>query len=135
MTTPLKSAPEWKVAETETASEPKSTFAMLDIVLSVTSERVDGLEIDLLIRAQDGDMSAMRDTLAHFLVDGSGKYMQPHDRVDKESGQTIPGARSIIGRMTIGQLKLESANLQGSLRDDAAPKVIEKASGSPSPTD
>ncbi len=110
--------------EKMTETKPKlPSFAMLDITLSVTSDRVDSLEIDALIGAQEGDMRAMRDTLAHFVVDKEGKYVEP----------VI--AQRMVGKMTIGQLKVESANLQGSLRDDAAPKATEKDSDSPSPTD
>lgn len=108
--------------EIDTQKEAPPTFAMLDIVLDVTTERVDGLELDLLIKAQEGDMRAMRDTLAHFLTDRNGNY------VKKEVAQVV------IGKMTIGQLKLESQKLQGSLQEDAAPKATEKDSASPSPT-
>ncbi len=109
---------------TDTETKPLlPSFAMLDIVLDVTSDRVDSLEIDFLIGAQEGDMRAMRDTLAHFLVDGKGKYVEPEV------------AQQVIGKMTIGQLKIESANLVGSLQEDAAPKGTEKDSDSPSPTD
>ncbi len=106
--------------EVEKEAPPK--FAMLDIVLDVTSDRVDGLELDLLIKAQEADMRAMRDTLAHFLTDRDGNY------VKKEVAQVV------IGKMTIGQLKIESAKLQGALREDAAPKASEKASDLPSAT-
>ncbi len=99
------------------------SFAMLDITLDVTTDRVDSLELDMLILAQEGDMRGMRDTIAHFVVDKEGKYVEPEI------------AQSMVGKMTIGQLKVESANLQGYLRDNAAPKATEKDSDSPDPTD
>ena len=105
-------------------TKPKlPSFVMLDITLDVTTGRVDSLEIDLLIQAQEGDMRGMRDTLAHFVVDKEGRYVE----------SAI--AQRMIGKMTIGQLKIESANLQGYLRENAAPKATEKDSDSPSPTD
>ncbi|KKN73401.1 hypothetical protein LCGC14_0401040 [marine sediment metagenome] len=107
---------------TETRPQLPS-FAMLDITLDVTTERVDSLEIDMLILAQEGDMRGMRDTIAHFVVDKKGVYVEPEI------------AQRMVGKMTIGQLKVESANLVGYLRDDAAPKETEKDSGSLSPTD
>ncbi len=114
------------MTEPEKLTETKvklPSFAMLDITLDVTTDRVDSLEIDMLILAQEGDMRGMRDTIAHFVIDKEGKYVEPEI------------AQRMVGKMTIGQLKVESANLQGYLRDNAAPKATEKDSDSPSPTD
>ena len=79
-----------------------------ELKLRVTAERSEGLVLGDLIGAQDGDLKAMRDTLAHFVLNGTGAYMDPEDGeiiIDGEL-KTVPGARTLVGRLTLGQLKL-----------------------------
>jgi hypothetical protein len=114
-----------------------------EIKLRVTAERSEELVLGDLIAAQDGDLKAMRDTLAHFVVNGTGDYMEQEDRtieVEVEGRQQkrmrlVVGARSRVARLTLGQLKFYTQQLQGSLRDEAAPKETGTVSDSPSDTD
>lgn len=96
---------------------------MTDIQLRVTATRAEGLILGDLIAAQEGDLRAMRDTLAHFAVNGTGEYMESED------------AKALIGALTLGEMRTYSGQLQGSLREEAVPKEPEPASDSPSSTD
>lgn len=108
-----------------------------EIQLKVTSLRSEGLVLGDLIAAQDGDLRAMRDTLAHFVVNGTGDYMEQEDREIKVEGRmrVVLGARTRVSQLTLGQLKFYSSQLQGSLRDEAVPPETGTVSGSPSDTD
>ncbi len=114
-----------------------------ELELRVTAARSEELVLGDLIAAQDGDLKAMRDTLAHFVVNGTGDYMEQEDREIEVAvpGQLqkrkriVLGARTQVARLTLGQLKFYSQQLQGSLRDEAAPKETGTDSGSPSDTD
>lgn len=106
--------------------------------MRVTRERAEELMLADLIAAQEGDLRAMRDTLAHFVVNGTGDYLPQDDYVRKdEAGNSVvvPGARTLIGRLKLGQLKQYSGQLQTQLREDAVPKGTGTDSGSPSGTD
>jgi len=111
--------------------------------LRVTAARSEELVLGDLIAAQDGDLKAMRDTLAHFVVNGTGEYMEQEDReIEVEvPGQlqkrkrVVLGARTQVARLTLGQLKLYTRQLQGSLRDEAVPKETGTASDPPSDMD
>lgn len=113
------------------------------ITLKVTAARSEDLVLGDLIAAQDGDLRAMRDTLAHFVVNGTGDYMEQNDYEieepvegsDKPNVVAMPGARTRVSRLTLGELKFYSRQLQGSLREKAAPKETGTVSDSPSDTD
>ena len=108
----------------------------IELQLKVTAERSDGLVLGDLIAAQEGDLKAMRNTLAHFVVNGTGDYMNQEDyevTVDKKK-QMKSGARTQVALLTLGQLKFYSMQLQGNLRDDAAPKETGTDSEPPSDT-
>ncbi|MFV2045022.1 MAG: hypothetical protein ACC700_17515 [Anaerolineales bacterium] len=109
----------------------------IELKLSVTTNRAEGLVLGDLIAAQDGDLRAMRDTLAHFVVNGTGDYMSQDDYEVTLDGFTHaePGARTQVSRLTLGQLKFYSKQLQGSLRDEAVPPAKGTVSGLPSDTD
>jgi hypothetical protein len=114
-----------------------------EIRMLVSKERARDLILDDLISAQEGDLRAMRDTLAHFVVNGTGDYLPQDDYTVEESveGQekpnvvTMPGARTLIGRLRLGQLQTYSAQLQTQLRERAVPPATGTPSGNPSGTD
>ena len=108
----------------------------IELQLKVTAERSDGLVLGDLIAAQEGDLKAMRNTLAHFVVNGTGDYMNQEDYEVTLNGekQTKSGARTQVALLTLGQLKFYSMQLQGNLRDDAAPKETGTDSEPPSDT-
>ena len=109
----------------------------IEIKLRVTAERSEGLVLGDLIAAQDGDLKAMRNTLAHFVLNGTGDYMPADDYEITVEGrkQMEPGARTRVAQLTLGQLKLYSSQLQGSLRDEAVPPAQGTVSRAPFDTD
>lgn len=109
-------------------------IGQIEIELKVTAERSDDLVLGDLIAAQEGDLKAMRDTLAHFVVNGTGGYMEQDDFEITVDGrkQMEPGARTQVGQLTLGQLKFYSEQLQGNLREEAAPKETGTDSEMPS---
>ncbi len=115
----------------------------INIELKVTAARSEELVLGDLIAAQDGDLRAMRDTLAHFVVNGTGEYVEQEDREievsiegqEQKRKRVVLGARTRVGRLTLGQLKFYSQQLQSSLREEAVPKESGMASNSPSDTD
>ena len=108
----------------------------IEIELKVTAERANGLVLGDLIAAQEGDLKAMRNTLAHFVVNGTGDYMNQEDYEVTLNGekQMKSGARTRIGQLTLGRLKVYSNQLQGNLREDAVPKENGTDSEPPSDT-
>ena len=112
----------------------------IELQLKVTAERSDGLVLGDLIASQEGDLKAMRNTIAHFVVNGTGDYMEQEDHEiefevnGKKHKKLVPGARTQVALLTLGQLKFYSMQLQGNLRDDAAPKETGTDSEPPSDT-
>lgn len=103
------------------------------VELNVNSERAEQLVLQDLIDAQNGVLEALRDTLAHFVVNGTGEYLPLDDWLDDKK-VSHPGARSIIGQMTLAEMKHWSGQMRTLLQESAVPKASEKDSGSPSDT-
>ncbi|MGH9158197.1 MAG: hypothetical protein ACRD1K_20705 [Acidimicrobiales bacterium] len=106
----------------------------ITIELKVTQARAEGLVLQDLIDAQNGNLEAIRDTLAHFVLNGTGDYLALEDHKD-EQGNPVLGARSVVGQMTLGEMKHYSAQMRQLLQDSAVPKASGTDSASPSVTD
>ena len=64
------------------------------IKLNVTSARLENyVTVDEVINAQDGDLKAIRDMLARFVVDENDEYIPFEDAV------------KLVGELTIAKLK------------------------------
>ncbi|RMD64622.1 hypothetical protein D6833_04120 [Candidatus Parcubacteria bacterium] len=84
---------------------------MAKVIVRPNEERLNRcVTVDQMIAMQEGQFRAIRDVLAYFVVDESGRYVEDYEE-----------AKRILGRLTIGELYELSEEFVGASEDIAVP--------------
>jgi hypothetical protein len=78
--------------------------------LSVTQERMNRLKVGTIRKSQTGDVGALFDYIAHFMVDDQGRHL------NREA------AFALLDEVEIGQLQTVGEQLNALAQESAAPK-------------
>jgi hypothetical protein len=81
--------------------------------------------VDQLILMQEGNVRVLRDVLAMFLLDESGKYYPLGHKFEKHKSIPLPSkdATDIIGVMSIQELNEAAANFMQRVDSEVVPPV------------